>query len=228
MQLFFVPELSERIVMEGDEAGHLIRVLRKQKGDIIQITDGKGKGFNAEIIAVTKKEAELVLTNEIIRNYELKTKVHLAVAPTKNNDRYEWMIEKATELGVAEITPVICERSERKNCNLERLQKSALAAMKQCGRFVLPKINEAVRLKDFSFSDSLNLVAHCENQSKKELTEIKKNDSVSVFIGPEGDFSPSEIELLISKNGIPVSLGESRLRTETAAVYAMSFFRFRG
>ena len=228
MQLFFVPELSERIVMEGDEAGHLIRVLRKQKGDIIQITDGKGKGFNAEITLVGKKEAELVLKNEIIRDYELKTSVHLAVAPTKNNERFEWMIEKATEMGVAEITPIICERSERKNCNLERLQKTALAAMKQCGRVVLPKINDAVRLKDFSFRNSLNLVAHCENQMKKELTEIDTADSVCIFIGPEGDFSPVEIEFLFSQKSVPVSLGESRLRTETAAVYAMSFFRFRG
>jgi 16S rRNA (uracil1498-N3)-methyltransferase len=228
MQLFFIPQLSIDFVIEGEEAGHISRVLRKKAGDLFLVTDGTGKGYKAEIISLGKNEIAAKIVEEVKGEFEISTKVHLAVAPTKNIDRFEWMVEKAVELGVHEITPIICDRSERKIVNVERMNKLALSAMKQCGRFYLPKVNEVTKLKDFKSDAAQKLIAHCEENIKTELNQLPFMESTTVLIGPEGDFSPNEIEKALSGNYLPVSLGKSRLRTETAAIYCVSYFRIKG
>jgi len=152
-----------------------------------------------------------------------KHKLHLAVAPTKMNDRYEWFLEKATEIGIYEITPIICDRSERKIINPERFEKIILSAMKQCNQMFLPKLNPAISMKEFIKRENSGekLIAHCEETNKKSLKSIlKAKTDYTILIGPEGDFSNKEIELALENNYIPVSLGETRLRTETAAIVA--------
>jgi 16S rRNA (uracil1498-N3)-methyltransferase len=229
MQLFFIPHLSIDFTIEGEEAGHISRVLRKKVGDFFEVTDGTGKGYKAEIVEMGKNDISARILEEIKVDFEIKTRVHLAVAPTKNIDRFEWMIEKAVELGVSEITPILCDRSERKIVNIERMNKLALAAMKQSGRFLLPKVNELVKMEKFKTDSELKLIAHCEDiEEKNELNQLPITKSVTILIGPEGDFSPKEIEKAKMENYQPISLGKSRLRTETAAIYAMSFFRFTG
>jgi len=228
MQLFFIPHLSIDFTIEGEEAGHISRVLRKKAGDIFEVTDGTGKGYKAEIVDMGKNDISARILEEIKGDFEIKTHVHLAVAPTKNIDRFEWIIEKSVELGVSEITPLICDRSERKIVNIERMNKLALSAMKQSGRFVLPKVNELVKLEKLKSNSELKLIAHCEETLKNELNQLPVAKSVTILIGPEGDFSPKEIEKAKLENYQPISLGKSRLRTETAAIYALSFFRFNG
>ncbi len=149
--------------------------------------------------------------------------MHLAVAPTKMNDRYEWFLEKATEIGIQEITPIICDHSERKVVNQERFEKIILAAMKQSNELFLPKLNNAITFKEFikQKSSGLQLIAHCEETDKKSLKSVlKPNENITILIGPEGDFSEKEIALAIANEYIPVSLGTTRLRTETAAIVA--------
>ncbi len=229
MQLFFIPNLSIDFTIEGEEAGHISRVLRKKVGDIFEVTDGTGKGYKAEIVEIGKNDISAKILEEIKGDFEIKTRVHLAVAPTKNIDRFEWIIEKAVELGVSEITPILCDRSERKIVNIERMNKLALSAMKQSGRFYLPKVNELVKLEKFKTDSVLKLIAHCEeSEIKNELNQLPITKSVTILIGPEGDFSPKEIEKAKLDNYLPISLGKSRLRTETAAIYAVSYFRFGG
>ncbi len=228
MQLFLIEDFNQQLEIIGEDAFHLIKVLRKKAGDKIEITDGKGKGFEGIITDLKKDLVTFSLGKELFSNAEIKVKMHLAVAPTKNADRFEWMTEKAVEMGVHEITPIICERSERKNCNTDRLRKIILSAMKQSGRFYLPQINEPVKLKDFQSSAKQNLVAHCMDLQKMDISTIEFSDSVCILIGPEGDFTPNEIEILLAKNYSPVSLGNSRLRTETAGVYAMGVVRSKG
>ena len=149
----------------------------------------------------------------------------MVVAPTKLNDRYEWFLEKATEIGVTEITPIICDHSERKFIKLERFEKKIQSAMKQSLKAFLPKINEAITFRNFLKSQENNLdqklIAHCEETNKKSLKSVlKANDNTTLLIGPEGDFSTNEINGSIKAGFIPVTLGTSRLRTETAAIVA--------
>jgi 16S rRNA (uracil1498-N3)-methyltransferase len=159
----------------------------------------------------------------IKKSPEPKFRLHLAVAPTKMNDRFEWFLEKATEIGIQEITPIICDRSERKVINLERFEKIVLSAMKQSNEMFLPKLNDAVSFKEFikQKNQGLQFIAHCEETDKKSLKEsLQPNENVTLLIGPEGDFSEKEIALALENNYKPVTLGNTRLRTETAAVVA--------
>ena len=152
-----------------------------------------------------------------------KYHLHLAVAPTKMNDRYEWFLEKATEIGIHEITPIICDRSERKVINTERFDKIILTALKQSNELFLPKLNEAITFKEFVKlkNEGKKLIAHCEETNKKTLKSVlAPNENITILIGPEGDFSEKEIEAALENNYIPVSLGSTRLRTETAAIVA--------
>ena len=225
MQLFYNPninEATETFSFDKEESKHIIKVLRKKDTDILFVTNGEGFLFKTEItLASDNKCTVKILSYEKIE--PSKFKLHLAVAPTKMNDRYEWFLEKATEIGIHEITPIICDRSERKVVNLERFDKILLSAMKQCNQLYLPKLNEAISFKEFikRKNDGLQLIAHCEETDKKTLKSIlKPNEDVTLLIGPEGDFSEKEIALALENNYIPVSLGNTRLRTETAAVVA--------
>ena len=227
MQLFYNPNISENsidIVFDKDESRHITKVLRMREGDTLKITNGTGSFFDAEISVVTPKQCiAKILEEEKVK--PLPYHLHLAVAPTKLNDRYEWFLEKATEIGVSEITPIICDHSERKVIKPERYQKIIQSALKQSLKAHLPVLNEAVSLKNFiestSSNDGICCIAHCEENDKNSLKSVlKPNTKITILIGPEGDFSPEEIELALKSGFIPVSLGNTRLRTETAAVVA--------
>ena len=227
MQLFYNPNISENssdIIFDKDESRHITKVLRMREGDTLKITNGTGSFFDAEISLVTPKQCVAKILKEE-KVDPLLYHLHLAVAPTKLNDRYEWFLEKATEIGISEITPIICDHSERKVIKPERYQKIIQSALKQSLKAHLPVLNEAVSLKNFiestSSNDGICCIAHCEENDKNSLKSVlKPNTKITILIGPEGDFSPEEIELALKSGFIPVSLGNTRLRTETAAVVA--------
>ena len=225
MQLFYNPNIdqsTESFSFDKEESKHIIKVLRKKDTDILFVTNGLGLLFKTEITLASDNKCTVQILG-IEKTEPSKFQLHLAVAPTKMNDRYEWFLEKATEIGIHEITPIICDRSERKVVNRERFEKILLTAMKQSNVLFLPKLNEAITFKEFikHKNKGLQLIAHCEETDKKTLKSVlKKNENVTLLIGPEGDFSEKEIALALENNYIPVSLGNTRLRTETAAVVA--------
>jgi 16S rRNA (uracil1498-N3)-methyltransferase len=225
MQLFYNPDINEttnEFSFTKEESNHIVKVLRKNMGDILYITNGKGWLFTAEIILADIKTCLVKIIDKTLqpkKNYQL----HLAVAPTKMNDRYEWFLEKATEIGIDTITPIICEHSERKIVKTDRFEKILQSAMKQSISCYLPKMNEPMLFKDFiklGFAGDL-FIAHCEETDKKSLkNELKPNTDTTILIGPEGDFSIKEIKMALQNKFIPVTLGNTRLRTETAAIVA--------
>lgn len=226
MQLFFHPEVSENdkeVRFSRDESKHIVKVLRKREGDHLQLTNGKGWVFETEITLAEPNNC----TAKILR-FEKEPPapyhLHLAVAPTKMNDRYEWFLEKATEIGIQEITPVICDHSERKVVKKERFQRVIQSALKQSLHTRFPVLHEPVNFRDFleQNNSAYKFIAHCEDSKFRKLLSrtLKKGISATILIGPEGDFSTQEIELAIKAGWEPVSLGNSRLRTETAAVVA--------
>ncbi|KQO24835.1 16S rRNA methyltransferase [Flavobacterium sp. Leaf82] len=225
MQLFYNPDIdesTESFAFDKEESRHIIKVLRKKDSDILHVTNGFGLLFETEITLASDNKC-IVQVLSIKKSPEPKFHLHLAVAPTKMNDRFEWFLEKATEIGIQEITPIICDRSERKVINAERFEKIILSAMKQSNETYLPKLNEAISFKEFvkQQNKGLQLIAHCEETDKKSLKDIlKPNESVTMLIGPEGDFSEKEIALALENNYQPVALGNTRLRTETAAIVA--------
>ena len=227
MQLFyneFITETSKEIKFDKEESRHIFKVLRKQEGSILNLTNGKGLFFKVTLIHSNLKNC-MATVLEVKKQEPLTYSLHLAVAPTKLNDRYEWFLEKATEIGVTEITPIICEHSERKIIKIERFDKKIQSAMKQSLSAFLPKINKAISFDDFLKlqKDNLHqkLIAHCEESKKQSLKSVlKPNNNTILLIGPEGDFSPNEINESIKTGFIPVTLGTSRLRTETAAIVA--------
>lgn len=224
MQIFYTPDIEDDLyILNEEESRHSAKVLRLQKGDIIHLVDGRGTFYTAEIIEPHPKKTSLkILTRQAAygkRNHYL----HLAVAPTKNIERFEWFLEKATEIGIDEITPVICDRSERKEVKTERLNKIITAAVKQSVKAYHPRLNEPVKLKSFlsTVVAAQKFVAHCNPGEKSALSNIlTRETSYAVLIGPEGDFSPGEVSLSTENGFVPVTFGESRLRTETAALEA--------
>jgi 16S rRNA (uracil1498-N3)-methyltransferase len=225
MQLFYNPtidESTESFSFDKEESKHIIKVLRKKDTDILFVTNGLGLLFETEITLASDNKCTVKILS-VQKTEPSKFQLHLAVAPTKMNDRYEWFLEKATEIGVHEITPIICDRSERKVVNIERFEKIVLTAMKQSNVLFIPKLNEAISFKEFikRKNEGLQLIAHCEETDKNSLKSVlKTNENVTLIIGPEGDFSEKEIALAVENNFIPVSLGNTRLRTETAAIVA--------
>ena len=225
MQLFYnsaINETTEQFSFNKEESKHITKVLRKKEGDLLHITNGKGWIFKAEISIANIKNCVATIVEKKLQlkhNYKL----HLAVAPTKMNDRYEWFLEKATEIGIDSITPILCDHSERKVIKHERFEKIIQSAMKQSVNCYLPKLNEAIKFNDFikqDFDGQL-LIAHCEETDRKSLkSEMQPNQEITILIGPEGDFSVKEIERAIKNKFIPVTLGTTRLRTETAAIVA--------
>ncbi|MHA7831011.1 MAG: 16S rRNA (uracil(1498)-N(3))-methyltransferase [Flagellimonas sp.] len=226
MQLFYNATLdnsAKQFTFPPDESKHIVRVLRKSEGDTVHITNGKGYLFEAEILEADQKKCRARITSQR-KSIPKRYKLHMVVAPTKMNDRYEWFLEKATEIGVDEITPIICDHSERKTIKLERMERVLQAAMKQSLQTVLPQINPPISCKAFLEQDNTvgyRFIAHCQNGDKMELKRrvIADNDA-TILIGPEGDFSKEEIDLAKEKGYVPISLGRNRLRTETAAIVA--------
>lgn len=224
MQLFFTPDITgTQYTLNETESKHAIRVLRLSIDDQIQLVDGKGNFFEAKIIDAHPKRCTIEVIAKKTAFNQRNHYLHIAVAPTKNIDRFEWFLEKATEIGIDEITPILCEHSERKVIKNERLEKVIVSAMKQSIKAYLPKLNPLTPLQTLisSATEKSKFIAHCYEQDKRELkNELKNSDSHLILIGPEGDFSPEEVKLAMENLYTPVSLGQSRLRTETAAVVA--------
>lgn len=225
MQLFFDPNITQGdavFVFDKDESRHIVKVLRKKEGDIIHITNGKGWLFISSINFATEKRCEVSITAS--EYFEpLPYRLHLAVAPTKMNERYEWFLEKAVEIGITEITPIICEHSERTVFKADRFEKILQSAMKQSLQYHMPVLHGPVPYTTFVKQQHQGklFIAHCEETDKKLLkNELKPKETQTILIGPEGDFSTKEIELALSLGYVPVSLGNTRLRTETAAIVA--------
>lgn len=226
MQLFYNKDIStndSQFTFDKTESRHIVKVLRKKDGDILHITNGKNELFMVKIILANDKRCLVEIINSETKPTPWNYHLHIAIAPTKNNDRLEWFLEKATEIGIDEITPIICANSERTILKRDRLEKIIQSAMKQSLKFELPKLNEPIKFSEFinqEFKGDL-FIAHCEEQDKKSFAkEVKPNQQITVLIGPEGDFNSKEIEKALTSNFIPVTLGESRLRTETAGVVA--------
>lgn len=228
MNIFFNNKLlksTDEILFSEDEAKHIVKVLRKKIGDEIIVTNGKGLKWRGTISSINIKNLKAIKSDAklIPKSFE---NIHIAISIIKSNSRMEWFIEKATELGVNEITPIICFNTERKSLNLDRCQKIMISAVKQSKRFFIPKLNPVISLKEFLALKNKNndtYIAHCYKAEKKRLHEIQSiNNKVTVMIGPEGDFSIDEINFSINKNAIPISLGENRLRTETAGIFAIN------
>jgi len=222
MNIFYTPDIQGKYyTLEESESKHCVRVLRKSLGDRLILVDGSGGWYEASITDANPKRCAVEVIQEI-KNFEKRNySLHLAIAPTKNIDRFEWMIEKATEIGVDEITPLLCEHSERKQVNNERLQKVMISAMKQSLKAYLPRLNNLTNFETFLSKnlEASKFIAHCEEGFKKNLfTQVKPNEKVLVLIGPEGDFSPDEISKALKMGFSEVTLGKSRLRTETAGV----------
>lgn len=227
MQLFYTQNIANNIAILGQEETRHCKVLRKNIGESIYVIDGKGNLYNSEINAIKKESIELkIISSEYFkrqRNYYF----HLLIAPTKQNERMEWLLEKAIETGLDEITFIQIEHSEKARINSERLEKIAISAMKQSGEYYLPIINPIVQFSDVLKninSSQLNLLAHCnklfhKDSLKQILSQQTIISNIQCFIGPEGDFSKSEIELAYQQNFKGLSLGNSRLRTETAGLY---------
>jgi len=229
MQLFYTSDInteSETYFFDKEESKHIVKVLRKKEGDILYVTNGLGFLFKTEITLASEKKCTVKII-EFEQKENLPFYIHLAVAPTKMNDRFEWFLEKATEIGIQEITPIICDHSERKIIKTDRFEKIVLSAMKQSNQFFLPKLNEPKTFKEFmNLNHDGNLyMAHCEETEKNDLHKnIPINEKYTLLIGPEGDFSTKEIETAINNKFKPVALGNTRLRTETAAVVACHTF----
>lgn len=236
MELFYSRDIAGGICrLDQDESGHCIKVLRHRCGDEINVIDGCGTLYRCRITSDSHKGVEAVVT-EIHENWGTHPyRLHMAVCPTKNNDRFEWFVEKACEIGLDEISPVIGEHSERRIFKTARTEKILVSAAKQSLKASVPVVNEPVSVKDFikSSSEGLRMIAYCfedENiprRSIKEVLEGYEGSDITVMIGPEGDFSRSEAELALASGFIPVHLGASRLRTETAALTAVAAVYFR-
>ena len=225
MRLFYNKDLLEddsRLIIEREESRHIVRVLRKKVGDTIYVTNGKGILFTTKIDVINKNNTELKIINS---KKESKSKFHIniAVAPTKNNDRIEWFIEKSTEIGINTISTILCEKSERKKIKMDRLEKITISAMKQSLQLHKPIIQELVSFEEFieNCESQNKFIAHCKESKKLFLNNCKiKAKTITVLIGPEGGFSDNEIDLAEKHGFISVSLGNNRLRTETAAIAA--------
>ncbi len=225
MQLFYNPRLdnsSTQFFFPSDESRHIVKVLRKKEGDELHITNGRGSLYTAKILEADIRKCKVQIIEEEKTIPKLH-RLHLAVAPTKMNDRYEWFLEKATEIGIEEITPIICEHSERKTVKLERMERVLQSAMKQSLQTFLPQLNPPMAYEDFMAKNhnATGFIAHCHEGEKMELKRrIVPDSSLLIMIGPEGDFSKTEVSTALSKGFLPVSLGKTRLRTETAAIVA--------
>lgn len=223
MQIFYTPDIATQSVLTEEESGHCVRVLRLSTGSEILLTDGKGSFYKAAITNPHHKRCEFEILDQWQQPSLWNFKLHIAVAPTKNMDRMEWFVEKATEIGINEIHLLNCRFSERKEIKKSRLDKIAVSAMKQSQKATLPIIHEMTDFKKFIVQpfDGRKFIAHCEEQDKKLIKEVyHPGENALVLIGPEGDFSPEEIALALENGFEPISLGESRLRTETAALVA--------
>ena len=227
MNLFYAPDILQTLALPEEESQHCVKVLRMKAGEHIHIIDGVGGLYEAEIIEAHPKRTQISIISEQHEYGCRPFRLHLAVAPTKNIDRFEWFVEKATEIGFDELTPLCCRYSERKVIKPERIEKILVSAAKQSLKAYVPRLNPMTTFKDFINSSSLLtphsslFIAHCYDQPKQHLfNACQSGGDVIVMVGPEGDFSEEEVELALRNSFQAITLGESRLRTETAGVVA--------
>ena len=236
MQLFYCKDISTGgfCTLDAEESRHAVRVMRLREDDEINVTDGKGSLYRCKIVEADDRACVMEVEEQDFSIPNFQFSIHLAVAPTKNPSRMEWLVEKAVEIGVGEITLLNCDHSERSFLKTDRLEKLAVSAMKQSLHTLLPESHPAVKLSDwlhspidtFSNSDIQKFIAHCEADKPRTplAAALQPGCDAVVLIGPEGDFSEEEIALALECGFQPVSLGPSRLRTETAALYAVTAF----
>ena len=223
MQIFYAPDIESTLVLPEEESGHCVRVMRLAEGDEIMITDGKGNFYRASITNAHPKHCQVEITSSWQQEKPWDAYIHIAVAPTKNMDRMEWFAEKATEIGIDEITCLNCRFSERKEVKTARLEKILVSAMKQSQKALLPQLNGMTDFKQFVRQpfNGRKFIAHGEEGEKPLIKSIyRPGENVLILIGPEGDFSPKEIKSAEENGFEAISLGKSRLRTETAALTA--------
>lgn len=228
MQLFFAENIeSDYYTLPQEESKHCVRVLRMQSGDTINLTDGNGWLIKARIVDDNPKACCVEVVERIPDYGKRNFVLHLAVAPTKNTARLEWLVEKAVEMGVDVITPIICDHSERCVLKTERLEKIVISAMKQSLKTFKPVVNDPTPIRDLIASpfSGQRFIAYCDGDIRTPLRSCYQPGSDALMlIGPEGDFSKEEVELALSSGFLPVTLGNCRLRTETAAMAATAFF----
>ena len=220
---FYEPDIQKSTLALSDETSrHCIHVLRMKEDEQLQLTDGKGNLFAATIINADKKHCEVKITN-VINHDRPALQVSIAISLLKNPSRFEWFLEKATEIGVSAIIPLVCAHTEKANLRFERMNKILISAMLQSKQSWLPVLHRPKQFKAFinEAFDGLKLIAHCSDAQKQNISEITRhNKKIEILIGPEGDFSKAEIGEALEKNFIPVSLGNTRLRSETAGIVA--------
>lgn len=223
MHIFYTPDITQNTyTLNEEESKHCVRVLRLPIGSLVNLVDGRGGFYTAEITSDNPRKVSLTILNVETEFHKRNHYLHIAVAPTKNIDRIEWFLEKATELGIDEITPIITDRSERRVVKEDRLNKVITAAVKQSIKAYHPILNEAISFSKFLNSplEGEKLIAHCiDNEEKKYISDLViPHEKYLILIGPEGDFTPEEVNLALNKGFKPLTLGDNRLRTETAAL----------
>ena len=239
LPFFYIPGydgVQSQIALDEDTSKHIVQVLRMKEGEQLNLTDGKGNVLTCGITAVSKRHCEVEVLSAVIYP-ESSKKITIAISIIKNSSRFEWFLEKATEIGVTEIIPLICERTEKERFRHDRMKGICISAMLQSQQCWLPLLREPEQFKNLNKWKSetgANFIAHCIDGDKTQLTHQpvnpRLNDSVGqestlICIGPEGDFTPAEIELALQHHFIPLSLGDTRLRTETAGVVAATLLR---
>ena len=221
MHTFFTPHTTA--FLSESESHHATKVMRLKAGNTIRLVDGKGNGYLAEIAEIHQKKTLLNVIETLPTDVK-PAPLHIAIAPTKTNERFEFFIEKAIELGISEITPIFSFNSERKKLNVERVNRIAIAALKQSMRAFMPTINEPIKYADFikQQNDNEKFICFCGDSEKVDLKTIDFAKPTTILIGPEGDFNEKEVELALEKGFKILNLGKARLRTETAAIFSLS------
>lgn len=231
-RFFYITDAQNYQELPQDEAIHAVRVLRLHEGDEIYLMDGVGNFYHAEVTMTSAKKCSYNIKEKLPQDKGWKTRIHIAIAPTKMMERMEWFAEKATEVGIDELTFIDSHFSERHKIRTDRIEKIVISAMKQSRKAWKPVINEMTSFSDFikSNNEDIKLICHCHNEfARQELTKllinmadnINGNRNVTILIGPEGDFSEEEVKTALDNGYTSVSLGKSRLRTETAALTAV-------
>jgi len=219
---FYEPEIipgTTAFTLSEETSKHCIKVLRMEKGQPLNLTDGKGNVFTCSILIADKRSTE-VRIDSATTTHQPKRKITVGISLLKNTGRFEWFLEKATEIGITEIIPLVCSRTERQHFRYDRMNNVLIAAMLQSQQTRLPELHEPRPFEEVLVSPYQKFIAHCEATQKKELKELSISENGLMLIGPEGDFTPEEINAALHNNFQPVSLGETRLRTETAGVVA--------
>jgi 16S rRNA (uracil1498-N3)-methyltransferase len=225
MQIFYAPDIEgETYILDENESKHCIRVLRMTKGARVSLIDGRGNLFEAVISEPDYKKCKITVLEKISDFEKRSYRLHIAVSPIKNPERFEWFVEKSVEIGVDEITPIICKNTEKQSIKPDRLNNIIVSAMKQSLKAVRPVLNEPVPFEKFilGHTEGKTLIAHCKDYPPRvRISDVcGRNENSLIMIGPEGDFSDEELLAAVKRNYVPVQLGPSRLRTETAGIAA--------